>query len=75
MLIIPSLCLAQVQTELHISVVVPPRPCEVGKQCDAISKEMRKIIVPSASITKDTIKYVGDAPTVTEQDNVKTILF
>jgi hypothetical protein len=72
--LIPCLCFANTQ-EIHVSAVVPPRPCDVNEQCEQISKEMKPYIKTSATVTKDTVKYVGSKPKVTTKDGVKTVLF
>ena len=72
--LIPCLCFAQTQ-ELHVSAYVPPRQCDIKEPCESISEAVKPYVVDSATITEDTVKYVGTKPTVTIKDNIKTVLF
>ena len=64
----PCLCFAQ--TQLNVSAVVLPQQCDISEPCEPISD-----VVESATITEDTVKYVGSKPTVTITDGTKTVLF
>jgi hypothetical protein len=72
--LLPCLCFAQTQ-QIHISAVVPPRPCDIEAPCKPISENVKPYVVTSATVSVDAVQYVGNKPAVSIQGNVKTVLF
>ena len=56
---------------LRVSATVPPRPCEFPNSCDPVPATAQTRVV----IDKDTVRYVGSTPEVTQKDGLLSVKF
>jgi hypothetical protein len=59
---------------LRVSATIPPRPCEYPNPCSQPSTQMKNVVT-SATVSDQSVRYVGTPPEVTVKDGVKTIIF
>ena len=59
---------------LRVSATIPPRPCEYQNPCGQSPPQMKNVVT-SATVSDQSVHYVGTPPEVTVKDGVKTIIF
>jgi hypothetical protein len=59
---------------LRVSATIPPHPCEYPNPCGQSPSPMKNVVT-SATVSDQSVHYVGTPPEVTVKDGVKTIIF
>ena len=71
LMLLANITMAEQTIQLRVSATIPPRPCQYPNHCE--------LVEPSATtkVTVDdgVIRYVGSPPSVTQTEELITILF
>ena len=69
-----NVAIGQETSQLRVSAVVPPSPCEFPDPCQSETLSAPPAQT-SVSIDSGVVSYVGPTPTVTQTDDQITVLF
>ncbi len=71
LLLLGQIALAGQTSQLRVSAIVPPRPCQYPERCEPVETTA----TTSVTVEDGVIRYIGSAPSVTQSDDLISIRF